>query len=267
MKKYQLLLVVGTILVLIGCHNGNQTNTIDLVVMEQVDSVYGIHDEDDHYWNDYCSASFDVDVPKNGPQVIVDSVMALVNKEVYEMCEYCIDFDGIPENHVAYSEKEVFTNEGERLLSHYMDKYHSLLQDSLWNTFGLELKLETQTKKYITYGSVFIHCGANCGTKKSFYIFDKSDGHLLRDIISHENLERFFKDHPEYCTIDSDPWLGRNGWHFSSDDNAYKYDYGLLNDHFSLVIEGADPNFLHLDIPYSQIISYLSAEAQKLIEQ
>jgi hypothetical protein len=92
MKNYLLFLIVT----LIGCQSGNQINTSDLEVSEQIDTIRGGHEE-----NNYCWVSFNVDVPVNGPQVLVDSVMALVNREVYKMCEYCIEFNDSPDEYVA----------------------------------------------------------------------------------------------------------------------------------------------------------------------
>ena len=206
MKKYGIIILVGFIAVLFGCKSSNQVNSLDLEVTEQIDTIHGGHEE-----NDYCWVSFHVDVPVNGPQVLVDSVMALVNKEVYKMCEYSIEFDDRHEENVAYSEKEMFTNDGRRLLSHYMEKYKPLIEDSLWNTFGLELKLEAQTEKYVTYGVVRFYCGASCSSEKHFYTFDKSDGHWVKEIIDHENIVRFLTDYPEYSSVDDDPWFGREG--------------------------------------------------------
>lgn len=234
----------------------------DLAVVEQIDSVFGNHVE-----NNYCYASFDIDVPINGPQVLVDSVMTLVNREVYKMCEYCVEFVDSPDEYVVYNEKEMFTNDGKRLLDHYMDKYKSLIEDSLWNTFGLKLKMVAQTEKYVTYGAECFYCGANCSSEKHFYTFDKSDGHQVKGIISGDNLVRFFSDYPEYNSIDDDPWFGRAGWQFSPEDDTNKYDYGLLDDHFSLVIQGCGNHFILLNFPYSQIFSYLSQEAQALVKR
>lgn len=261
MKKCGIIIFIGFISGLFGCKSSNLEVLSDLEVTEQIDSIHGSHEE-----NDYCWASFNVDVPVNGPQVLVDSVMALVNREVYKMCEYCIEFNDSPDEYVAYNEKEMFTNDGERLLSHYMEKYKPLIEDSLWNTFGLELKMEAQTEKYVTYGLEFFHCGGSCGSEKFFYTFDKHDGHQVRDIISHENLTQFFEDYPEYTSIDDDPWFGRAGWKFYPEDNR-KYDYGLLDDHFSLVIQGCGNHYLLLSFPYSQIFSYLSPETQALVER
>lgn len=259
MKKLLLFFIVIS---LIGCQSGNQITSSDLDVVEQIDSVQGTHDE-----NNYCWASFNVDVPVNGPQALVDSVMAIVNREVYKMCEYCVEFNDSPDEYVAYSEKEMFTNDGEHLLSHYLDKYKPLIEDSIWNTFSLKLKMEAQTAKYVTYGMEFFHCGASCGSEKYYYTFDKSDGHQLRDIISHDNLVRFFKDYPEYAMTDSDSWSGRAGWKFSPEDDADRYAYGLLENQFSLVVQNCGNHYLLLNFPYRQLFSYLSPEAQALVER
>lgn len=261
-KKLLFIMFASMIICLQGCGSSKIETAKDLVVVEQIDSVCGGHEE-----NNYCWASFNVDVPVNGPQVLVDSVMALVNREVYKMCEYCIEFNDRPDEYVAYSEKEMFTNDGERLLSHYMEKYKPLIEDSLWNTFGLELKMEAQTDKYVTYGLEFFHCGASCGSEKCFYTFDKQDGYQVRNIISHENLVRFFTDYPEYTSIEDDPWFGWTEWRFSPEDDANKYDYGLLDDHFSFAIQGCGNHYLLLSFPYGQIFSYLSPEAQALVER
>ena len=263
MKNQWVLLVVGVIIgASISCSSGKQTGTSDLEVTNQVDTVWGGHEENNH-----CCVSFNVDVPVNGPQVLVDSIMVLVNREVYKMCEYCAEFNDLPGDNAAYSLEEVFTADGKRLLSRYMDKYKSLIEDSLWNTFSLELKMESQTGKYVTYGVEHFYCGANCSSEKHFYTFDKSDGHRLKEIVDHENLVRFFRDYPEYASIDDDPWFGRAGWQFSPEDDANKYDYGLLDDHFSLAIQGCGSHYLLLSFPYGQIFSYLSPEVQALVKR
>ena len=262
MNKYCILIVAGFMAALSGCQSGNQMNALDLEVVEQIDTICGSHEE-----NTNCWATFNIDVPVNGPQVLVDSVTELVNREVYKMCEYCIEFVDHPDEYVAYSQEEMFTHDGEGLLGHYMEKYKPLIEDSLWNTFSLELKLEAQTEKYITYGMEFFHCGGGCGSEKYYFTFDKNDGHQVRDIISYENLARFFKDYPEYNSIDDDPWFGMAGWQFYQQDGADNYEYGLLDDHFSLSIEGHGNHYLLLGIPYGQIFSYLSPEAQALVER
>lgn len=258
MQKYCIILI-GFMALSFGCKSSNQMDSSDLEVTEQIDSIHVSHDD-----NNYCWASFNVDIPVNGPQMLVDSVMAFVNRELYNACESCVHFD---QDVVSFSRKEMFVNESKRLLSHYLEKYKPLIEDNLWNTFGLELKLEAQTKKYVTYGMERFYCGASCGSEKHFYTFDKSDGHQVKEIIDHENLVRFFSDYPEYTSIDDDPWFGREGWQFSMEDDANKYDYGLLNDHFTLAIHGCGNHFLLQSFPYGQVFSYLSPEAQALVER
>ena len=259
MKGILLLLIASLVIGLLGCGSAKTEQSQDLVVVEHTDTVRGTHEDNSYEW-----AAFTVDVPVDGPISLLDSVRAFVNKELYHACEIGAHFD---DSVVAFKPEEVFSHDGKQLFSQYMEKYKPVLQDSLWNSYGLELKMEAQTDKYVTYGLEFFHCGASCGSEKYFYTFDKQDGHQVRDIISHESLVRFFTDYPEYTSIDDDPWFGRAGWQFLSEDDYHKYDYGLLDDHFSLAIQGCGNHFLLLSFPYGQIFSYLSPEAQAMVER
>ena len=244
---------------LLGCMGTKMGYSEDLVVVEQTDTVRGNTEDNGYAW-----AAFTIDVPVNGPKVLVDSVMALINKELYNACESNAHFN---EGVVAFSKKEMYTDDRERLFSRYMEMYKPLLQDSLWRTFGITLKMEAQTKSLVTYGMELFFCGAGCSSQKFYYTFDKSDGHQVKEIISHDNLVSFFRDYPEYCTIMSDPWSGSPGWKFYPEERFDNSCYGLLDDRFMLVIEGSGNHYLLTDFPYSQIFSYLSTEAQKLLEQ
>lgn len=245
------LSVVCYIYGFLGCGTPKMEHSKDLVIVEQIDSVFGCHEE-----NNYCRAFFDLDVPVNGPQALVDSLMVLINKEVYEYCEFCSHPD-----EKTYTPEEVFTDDGRQFLNHYMEKYRSLLKDSLWNMFHLTLKMEVQTDSYVTYGLENHHCGASCGSEKFYYTFDKRAGHRLKDIISQKNLARFFEDYPEYATQEG--YL----WEFSPESEYDNSCYGLLDDHFSLVIMGWYNHYFSVDVPYSQIFSYLSPEAQEMVGQ
>ena len=252
MKRVLLLLVSASVIVILqGCGNAKMERSKDLIVVEQTDSVFGSHEE-----NNYCRAFFDLDVPVDGPQALVDSVMALINKEVYEYCEFCVHPDD-----KTYSPEEVFTDDGRQLLSHYMEKYRPLMKDSLWNVFQRTLKMEVQTELYVTYGLEHHHCGGSCGSEKFYYTFDKRDGHQLKEIISHKDLVRFFEDYPEYATKEG--YL----WKFSPESEFDDICYGLLEDCFSLVVIGWYNHYFSVDVPYSQIFSYLSPEVQELVGQ
>lgn len=262
-KWYLWLAVMGLFAIMQGCGSVKTEQVKDLVVVEQIDSICGVRDGVIEHL-----VSFDIDVPVDGSQALVDSVMAFVNSEVYNMCEFCVDIDYIPEGeHMMYNKKEMFTNDGPRLLSHYMDKYKPLIQDSLENTYGLELKLVAQTEKYVTYGMESLHCGGSCGSEKFYHTFDKTDGHQVTEIISHDNLLRFFADNPEYNNFDVDPWSDEQGWEFTANYDFCNSYCGLLNDHFTLVINGVINHYMVASIPYSRIFSYLSPEAQTLVKQ
>lgn len=259
MKYYCLLLIIGFIVILSGCQSGNQVNALDMEVVEQTDTVCGKGEN-----NQYLCAAFTVDAPVNGPQALVDSVMAFLNNELYEACESNAHFE---EDIVAFSKEKLFSDDGERLLSRYMEIYKPQIQDSLWRTFGLSLKLEAQTEKYLTYGLEFYCCGANCSSEKQFHTFDKKDGHRIKEIISLDNLVRFFEDYPEYKTIGADPWTGEPGWKFYPNEDFRDSRYGLMKDRFVLSIYGDGRNYLLADFPYSQVFPYLSPEAQRLVEK
>ena len=177
---YIYLMTMGATFVIQGCGSPKTERSKDLVVVEQTDTVRGNNENNLYEW-----AAFTVDVPVNGPQALVDSVMAFINEQLYEACESNAHLD---EKYVRFSKEEMFTDDGEQLFGHYMEKYKPLIQDSLWRTFGQIMKLEAQTDKYVTYGLELFFCGAGCSSEKYYYTFDKSDGHQVRNIISHENL-------------------------------------------------------------------------------
>ena len=86
MKKLLFIMFASMVVGLQGRGSTKREFSKNLLVEEQMDTVHGGRKE-----NGYCWASFNVDVPVNEPQVLVDSVMVLVNREVYQMCEYCFN--------------------------------------------------------------------------------------------------------------------------------------------------------------------------------
>lgn len=254
-RIFQFLIVVSIVLTTQSCGNAKADSSNDLVVEEQADSAITA---------DSKQATFKIDVPTDGSRVLVDSVMALINREMYKACEDCVHLD---EGVTSFSPKEVFTDDGKQFVKHYMKKYKVLIQDSLWKTYyDFTLKMEAQTKKYVTYGMEHVHCGGSCSSQKYYYTFDKRNGHQIQEIINHDNFVRFLGDHPEYATIQADAWSGTPRWKFYPDDEITEYYYGLLDDHFSLVIKGVGNHYLIVDIPYNKISSYLSPEVQELVK-
>ena len=113
-----LSLAVSLIVGMHSCRNsnladGSQEHAQELVVVEQSDSVRGTHEA-----NNYYTVNINVDVPTDGPQVLIDSVMALINRELYHFCEYCVHETYTPDIISSrYNENEAFTD-AENLLSH-----------------------------------------------------------------------------------------------------------------------------------------------------
>lgn len=249
------LLAIGIVAAIMGCQDRKQERSKDLVVVGQTDTVFNQNGE---------RAFFTLDVPVHGPQALVDSVMAFLNNEMYRSCECCIHFE---EGIQSFRLEDVFTDDGERFLSHYMKKYKELLQDGFESTiFGLTAKLEAQTETFVTYGLEYFHCGASCGSEKYYYTFDKHDGHQIKEIICRDHLMQFFYDYPEHRGLRGDPWMGWPDWEFTQEHEFTGTDYGLCHDHLSLVISGVGNHYLLMNIPYDQILSYLSPETQVLVE-
>lgn len=250
--------IVAVEAVLQGCGGSKQEHKADLVVVEQKDSVYGGTE-----MNEYNGATFVVDVPTDGPQVLVDSVMGLLNRELYKAFEDCAHFD---ENVVTFSAEEVFTSDGQQLLGNYMKQYGQPVKDNLWKTFALTLKMEAQTEKYVTYGMEHFHCGGSCGSEKYYFTFDKKDGHVIQGLITHDSLVRFFEENPELGVIENDAWAGMPGWTFSPDLEFENTSFGLLDDRMSLVVTGVGNHYGLIGVPYDKVNTYLSSEAQALLK-
>ena len=157
MKKYSIFIIAGIITASSGCQSGNLMNALDMEVVEQTDSVYR---------NDtlYDRAVFIVDVPVKGPKLLMDSVIAFVNKQLYDACEGCVHID---DRITSYKQEDAFTDDAENMLKHYMDKYRTLIADSIWKVYGCEIKMEAQTKKFVTFGVEHFHCGGSCGSRRN----------------------------------------------------------------------------------------------------
>lgn len=250
---FGLIIVVMAGLPLQGCCFHTSAEAFPLLVVEE----QHMEITPDDYRDSICKVQFTIDVPVNGPKILVDSVLVFLNKELYHAFEIGLNQD---DHKVRFDSEKKVTNNTRHLLSYYWEIYEPMLK-KLDNIFYFILKLETQTESYVTYGLEYVHCGASCGSEKYYYSFDKRDGHQLKEIISHKNLSRFFEDYPEYAN--KEDYL----WKYSPETNYDNSCYGLLEDHFSLVIIGWYNHYFSVDVPYSQIFSYLSPEAQILVER
>ena len=114
--RYRLLLILLIIVAAMqGCGSAKVERSKDLIVVEQTDTVYGNNEDNQHEW-----AAFTIDGAVNGPKVLMDSIMAFVNKELYDAFESNAHLN---EGIKSFSQNEVFSDDGERLLSHYIKKY------------------------------------------------------------------------------------------------------------------------------------------------
>lgn len=235
-----------------GCNTGNnkdsgshqQEGQPDLVVKELIDTIRFDLSNDDT-----CFISFNVDAPISGPEILVDSVLVFLNSELYEMFGTYLPFDT-----ETFSEGDMLTKDGGRLLSNYTEKFSEPLKSPYGYAYQcIELKLEAQAEKYVTYGlKMFGHNGMHYTSEKFYYTFDKRDGHRVRDLISHENLARFSKENPGY-----DPELS-NG----PKENCC----GLLGDSVVFVFPFYSGTTESTEsVACSKIVPYLSPEVQKLL--
>ena len=103
-KIFQFLIVVSIVLTTQSCGNAKADSSNDLVVEEQADSAITA---------DSKQATFKIDVPTDGSRVLVDSVMALINREMYNACEDCVHLD---EGVTSFSPEEMFTDDGKQFI-------------------------------------------------------------------------------------------------------------------------------------------------------
>lgn len=261
MKNYWLFLII----LFASCQNSNQVENPDLVVTVQTDTIQGCSEDNSSY-----QAAFNVDTPVNGPQVLVDSVMVFLNKKMYDFCEGCVHEPSITVDErklMSFRSEEVFTNDAEHFLEDYLKKYRPVIQDSLWvGLLGLELKVEAQAKTFVTYAYVDNASGASSSSRKYYYVFDKSDGHIVKEIISGEKLRLFCKDYHSTHSPQEDGFLNLPEWENDEEHIFENTDFGLGADHLSIVVSDVGNHYDLVEIPYSLILSYLTPEAQTLVK-
>jgi len=261
------LMIMGSAFVIQGCGSSKMEPSRDVVVVQQTDTVHGTSEYNN---NSSYKMEITVDAPVNGPKILMDSVMTFLNKKMYYFCEWCAHESSLYEDDrwvKSFRPEEVFIHDGERLLENYMKKYRPLIQDSLWcEIFGMDLKLESQTGSFVTYAHEDYACGANCSSRRYYYVFDKHDGHMVKELISKEKIKQFFEDYPEHGGLRGDWLLGWPDWEYDAEHIFENTDFGLCSDFLSIVITGVGNHYYRMRIPYSQILSYLTPEAQALVE-
>ena len=183
-----------------------------------------------------------IDIPILGPHILTDSVMAFLNEQLYKFCEEQTENSGM-------NYDSLYINNSEKLLRHYVDAYRPLVQEKGGWLPTLYITMLAQTESFITY------CVACKHNKSDYaemycYTFSKQDGHRLREIISHENLDKFFDEHKEHR------WLSNSVKEIKQDI------FGLIEDTLLFVNNGLAFGFYLNEFGYSEILPYLSEDAK-----
>ncbi len=207
-----------------------------------------------------CDLNISADLPTGGPQYLVDSITLFLNEQLYQY------FDQDKSNRLLPFE-QVFSSDLPHLLEHYRDAYAPYFNaDSTniceFNTHCLELNMVAQTATYVTYEVVDVFFGEGLEEARSWVSFTKADGHRLTDIITTENLLRFFNDHPEQLDSDIQEEIG---YRIENNNTSWLGNVGLLGDSLAFQYFYAPGIFADTKFDLSTIKSYLSPEAQRLL--
>ena len=193
-----------------------------------------------------------IDIPVNAPKVLADSITAFLNESLYQY------FDNGEKIHIPY--ESVYSTDLQYLADHYWDTYRSFYDQQDPDFHWLFLNLVAQTDTYATYEVVLSFRGEGVHEFRQWITFVKKDGHRLKEVISNENLLRFYEDYPD---------LVRNGSHYEL-QRAISEGYdpcvlGLLSDSLACIFP-ANTGHEEIDLYDLKVIKpYLSKEAQRLV--
>lgn len=246
-------MIICTYFLLSACDKNDEVSSLMIVEKQRVEVVFADTNRSNY------QPQFYVDVPVNGPKVLVDSVMAFLNEQLYQSCEEMIAVYGDEKHRLAFD--EVKTNNADKLLKTYVEKYQTYFEKELENFFTVSLSVIAQTDSYVTYGVEFYHCGGSCGSELKCYTFNKRDGHCIGEILSKEQFLKFLNEYPGYKkeVEEYSPPV--------DDSIAYDVrDVALIKDSLLYVINGVVNHYSFLKIGYEDVMPYLSDEAQKLVK-
>lgn len=196
-----------------------------------------------------------VDVPTEGHQVLVDSVMAYLNKTLYEF------FESGEKEFLPFD--SVRSTDSRHLLSHYQEAYQGFyVNDStLSGNDFLEVVVAAQTDSYVTYEANWSFYGEGVETSQDWKTFRKSDGQSLGEVVGNENLIRFLEGHPDMRS--EDVWADIQ--HKMKDSVEIADNFGLLGD--SVAHQHCYANGIFETVKYDlkTILPYLSKESKELV--
>lgn len=138
-----------------------------------------------------------IDVPVGGNQVLIDSVMHLLNETVYAFLEGGKGSGFMP--------GQVYCADNKNFVKHYYDAYKPLIADTSYEFEGdgspgpfteavyLTITLIDQTDKFVTYEIVSLYLGEGGEYCYKWFTFSKADGHRLRTIVNDEDVPPLLK--------------------------------------------------------------------------
>lgn len=206
--------------------------------------------------------TFCVDVPINGPKALTDSVMAFLNKEIYNCCELILDSDGQGSTGRRLEFEDVLTGNADSLVLHYVEAYRPYFEEESCSTCMFSLLLLAQTESFVTYGLEYYPCGACRGSGVRSFTFAKRDGHRIKDIMSNRDLSRFLADAPYYQDMVEEcrPALAHG-----ESLEAAGMDLALLGNVLNITFSGVADHYRSMAVDYRAVLPYLSEEAKQLL--
>ncbi|MBP5650082.1 MAG: hypothetical protein J6X01_03260 [Bacteroidales bacterium] len=205
-----------------------------------------------------------VDVPVSGDNAVADSIMRFINEVVYGFME---SGDGS-----GFTPEQVYCAEAKHFVKHYYNAYKPLIPDTCYEIGDgpgrfcdpeyFSVTMLDQTDAFVTYEVGTLYLGEGATYLREWYTFYKSDGRRVQDIITTDNLRRFYNEHPEVQNELRD-MMGEYTGNF--DDIEGRSVFGLSGD--SLLHQFRIPGDVYEAAYDLKVIKpYLTEEAKKLLE-
>lgn len=212
-----------------------------------------------HLPNVVCDLDITLDIPVSGPQRLRDSITDFFNRQLYRF------FDDGEHCHLPYG--RVYSANPRGLAERYREAYRPFfLEDSTeiheFYTDCLMLKLVAQTYVYVTYEIDYLFFGEGLEVGTDWVTFVKSDGHRLTEIVSDENMMRFYEEHPELRNEEIWDYVQ---WELSLGNDSWVGSAGLLNDSVAYQFIFAQGIYEDLMYPLEVLKPYLSEEAREVL--
>ena len=218
-----------------------------------------------HMVGDIPSEDFDIgitmDVPVGGNPALVDSVVRLLNKALYNFFEDSTDPRFTPE--------ELYCLDGKSLIKHYCEAYKPYIEDTcrfhgcLPDFDYLAVTLVEQTETFVTYQVSNYFIGEGDCEYLSWVTFYASDGHRLPKVVKDDQVVNLLKQASgsEYDVMDDVEYRLSIGT-----DVVGMCDFGLTADTLRCQYFYAPGIVENLPFDMKTVRPYLTDEAIRLLE-